>query len=132
VIETEASLLQIIVLALVQGLSEFLPISSSAHLVLPSQLLGWPDQGLAFDVAVHVGTLIAVLAYFWRDLVVLLGDIYPPLRVPSAHPGELWRLGFATLPAVVAGVALSNLIESQFRGLDVIATTTLVFGVLLG
>ena len=131
-IETEVSLLQIIVLALVQGLSEFLPISSSAHLVLPSQLLGWHDQGLAFDVAVHVGTLIAVLAYFWRDLVVLVGDIYPPLRAPSAHPGELWRLGFATLPAVVAGVALSNLIESQFRGLDVIATTTLVFGVLLG
>jgi len=60
--------LQTIVLAVVQGLTEFLPISSSAHLILVPELLGWPDQGLAFDVAVHVGTLFAVLAYFYRDV----------------------------------------------------------------
>ena len=124
--------LQIIVLALIQGLSEFLPISSSAHLVLPSQLLGWPDQGLMFDVAVHVGTLVAVLVYFWRDLIVLLGDIYPAMRSERAHPGELWRLAAATLPAVIAGLLLSDFIESHLRGLPVIAATTIVFGVLLG
>ena len=61
-------------LAFVQGLTEFLPISSSGHLVLVPKLLGWPDQGLAFDVAVHVGTLIAVLTYFWRDISRLTID----------------------------------------------------------
>ena len=64
-------LVQIIVLALIQGLTEFLPISSSAHLILPSQVLGWPDQGLAFDVAVHVGTLAAVMIYFRQDVKAL-------------------------------------------------------------
>lgn len=124
--------LQTLVLALIQGLSEFLPISSSAHLVLPSQLLGWPDQGLLFDVAVHVGTLSAVLVYFWRDLIALLGDIHPSFTPNHKPHGELWRLAVATIPAVIAGVALSDVIEAHLRGLEVIATTTLVFGVLLG
>ena len=61
-------LIQVIVLALIQGLTEFLPISSSAHLILPKEILGWPDQGLAFDVAVHVGTLTAVMIYFREDV----------------------------------------------------------------
>ena len=64
--------IQIILLSLIQGLTEFLPVSSSAHLVLPAQLTQWPDQGLAFDVAVHFGTLIAVLTYFRTDLLNLL------------------------------------------------------------
>jgi undecaprenyl-diphosphatase len=59
-------------LALIQGLTEFLPVSSSAHLILPSEILGWPDQGLAFDVAVHVGTLVAVILYFRKEVVALL------------------------------------------------------------
>ena len=62
-----------IMLALLQGLTEFLPVSSSAHLILPSEILGWPDQGLAFDVAVHVGTLLAVMIYFRKEVVTLLG-----------------------------------------------------------
>ncbi len=132
VTETSASWLQTLLLALIQGLSEFLPISSSAHLVLPSQLLGWPDQGLLFDVAVHVGTLAAVMVYFRRDLWVLVGDIYPPLAQHKAPRGELWRLGVATVPAVVAGLLFSDTIEQQFRGLEVIAATTIVFGLLLG
>ena len=65
-------LLQALWLAVIQGLTEFLPISSSAHLILPSAILGWEDQGLAFDVAVHVGSLLAVLIYFKKDLTVLL------------------------------------------------------------
>ena len=65
------ALYQILVLALVQGITEFLPISSSGHLVITSQLLGWPDQGLTLDIAVHIGTLLAVMLYFWRDLGAL-------------------------------------------------------------
>ena len=64
--------LQALFLALIQGLTEFLPVSSSAHLILPSQLLGWPDQGLAFDVAVHAGTLVAVMVYYRESLTSLL------------------------------------------------------------
>lgn len=63
--------LQTIILALTQGITEFLPISSSGHLILPAQLFGWTDQGLAFDVAVHIGTLVAVIAYFWRDILAI-------------------------------------------------------------
>ena len=63
------SILQVVVLALIQGLTEFLPVSSSAHLILPSKLLDWPDQGIAFDVAVHVGTLMAVVCYYFSDLL---------------------------------------------------------------
>lgn len=124
--------IQVVTLALIQGLSEFLPISSSAHLVLPSQLLGWPDQGLLFDIAVHVGTLSAVLAYFWRDLMALLGDVFPRYQTPAAHPGELWRLAAATVPAVLAGLLLSDVIEGYLRGLGVIAANTILFGLLLG
>jgi undecaprenyl-diphosphatase len=68
--------LQALFLALIQGLTEFLPVSSSAHLILPSQLLGWPDQGLAFDVAVHVGTLVAVAAYYRESLTSLLMGVF--------------------------------------------------------
>ena len=128
---------QLILLSLIQGLSEFLPISSSAHLVLPSQLLGWSDQGLLFDIAVHLGTLIALSIYFWRDLIVLLGDIYPPLTatLPSqvnVSRGEFWRLSVATLPTVVVGALFNDFIEAHLRVLPVIATTTIVFGLLLG
>ncbi len=122
---------QVILLALIQGLSEFLPVSSSAHLVLPAQVFGWVDQGLRFDVAVHMGTLIAVAAYFWRDLLSLLGDVYPPARSLGGQPGELWRLAVATLPAVTAGILFSDAIEANLRGIPVIAATTIIFGLLL-
>ena len=64
----DLSLIQILILSIIQALTEFLPISSSAHLLLPSKLLGWPDQGLFFDIAVHFGSLFAVLIYFWKEL----------------------------------------------------------------
>ncbi|MFV0276823.1 MAG: undecaprenyl-diphosphate phosphatase [Parahaliea sp.] len=126
--------LQAIVLALLQGLTEFLPISSSAHLVIPSLVFGWPDQGLAFDVAVHLGTLLAVVIYYRRDLITM------SLACLGASGGEQARaqrrlvgqLALATLPAVILGLAGSDFIESQLRNLPVIATTTLVFGLLLG
>jgi len=94
------------ILALIQGLTEFLPISSSAHLVLPSQLLGWPDQGLAFDVAVHLGTLLAVLIYYRQDLMLLAKGTVQSIRSGTVNDDSRW-FGFlvvATVPAVADGI----------------------------
>lgn len=125
---------QALVLAVLQGLTEFLPISSSAHLVLPSQLLGWPDQGLAFDVAVHVGTLSAVVWYYrqdlWRMALAWLRSLAGGGQ--SEDSRMVWWLALATVPAGLVGVLGGDFIESHLRSLPVIATTTLVFGLLLG
>ncbi len=125
---------QALVLAILQGLTEFLPISSSAHLVIPSLILDWPDQGLAFDVAVHVGTLTAVLVYYCRDLLGMAKAWLLSLTGggSSTESRMVWYLAFATIPAGLAGVFLGDLIEAHARNLPVIATTTLVFGILLG
>ena len=126
-------LLHVIVLALLQGLTEFLPISSSAHLILPSKMVGWPDQGLAFDVATHVGTLAAVMLYFRRDIVSILQGWFATGF--SSSPNQDGRLGWyiivATLPAGVCGILLDDWIEANLRSSLVIAITTLTFGVLL-
>ena len=125
---------QALLLALLQGFTEFLPISSSAHLVFPSLLLGWPDQGLAFDVAVHVGTLLAVILYYRRDLLAMAGGCLLAARERRANDDArlvLW-LALATLPACVVGFLGKDFIETHLRSLPVIATTTLVFGLLLG
>lgn len=125
---------QAIALAILQGLTEFLPISSSAHLVIPTLLLDWPDQGLAFDVAVHVGTLSAVLLYYRRDLSRMIAAWFATLAgAPASDDSRLvWYLTLATVPAVVVGYLGSDFIEQSLRNLPVIATTTLVFGLLLG
>lgn len=122
-----------VVLALIQGLTEFLPISSSAHLILPSQLLGWSDQGLAFDVAVHVGTLAAVVLFYRRILFDLAeGAISACLaRRQNAASEQIGFLALATVPAVVAGFLGNHWIEIHLRGIEVIAATTLIFGLLL-
>ena len=124
--------LQALVLALIQGLTEFLPVSSSAHLILPSQLLGWPDQGLAFDVAVHAGTLVAVMVYYRESLTSLLMGVLGSGDNVSSRRREVAALLIATLPAVLIGIAFSDVIDQYLRGIGVIATTTLLFGVLLG
>ena len=125
---------QAILLAILQGLTEFLPISSSAHLVIPSLVLGWPDQGLAFDVAVHVGTLSAVLFYYRADLARMARSWFGSLAGAPADDDSLlvWYLALATLPAIAVGFFAGDYIESDLRNLPVIATTTLVFGILLG
>lgn len=126
-------LLHTIVLALLQGLTEFLPISSSAHLILPSQVLGWPDQGLAFDVAVHVGTLGAVLVFFRRDV----GNMIRAWAVSLAGGGSsedsrlAWWVIVATIPASVAGFAGNDLVEENLRATWVIAAATIGFGVVI-
>lgn len=125
---------QAVLLAVLQGLTEFLPISSSAHLVIPSLLLDWPDQGLAFDVAVHVGTLSAVLFYYRADLGKMAVSWLSSLAGGEASEDSrlVWYLALATLPAVAVGLLAGDYIESDLRSLPVIATTTLVFGLLLG
>jgi len=127
-------LFQVIVLALVQGLTEFLPISSSAHLVIPSMVLGWPDQGLAFDVAVHVGTLSAVLLYYREDLRQMASDWFASLagRGHTEQSLLVWYLALATVPAGLVGLFGGDFIEEHLRTLPVIAATTAVFGLLLG
>ena len=125
---------QVVFLAIVQGLTEFLPISSSAHLILPSALLGWEDQGLAFDVAVHVGSLIAVLMYFRKDIRLLIvcwcRSLTGGQQTPESRLG--WQIILATIPAGLAGLFLGDLIELHLRSIAVIAFTTIVFGILLG
>jgi undecaprenyl-diphosphatase len=125
---------QAIALAIVQGLTEFLPISSSAHLVIPSMILGWPDQGLAFDVAVHVGTLAAVLVYYRHTLARLTLAWGASLAggAVTEDSRTVWYLALATIPAGLVGLFGGDYIERELRSLPVIASTTLVFGVLLG
>jgi undecaprenyl-diphosphatase len=120
------------VLALVQGLTEFLPISSSAHLLLPTLLLGWPDQGLAFDVAVHVGTLLAVLWYFRGTLLELLIGVIDGIqqRELNHYCEDVLYLALASLPVAVVGLLLNDHME-QLRRVPVIISTTIVFALLL-
>lgn len=124
---------QAVILAIVQGLTEFLPVSSSAHLILPSHIFGWPDQGLAFDVAVHVGTLLAVIWYFRIDIRQLTkGFIQTTFLANPNKDGRLaWYIGLATIPAGLLGLLLNGSIEEYLRDTAVIATSTIVFGLLL-
>ena len=121
-------------LAIIQGLTEFLPISSSAHLILPSALLGWQDQGLAFDVAVHLGSLLAVVSYFRQDIERISQSWWQSLRGQRQTPESrmAWYIIAATLPACVVGLLADQLIETHLRSLAVIAVTTILFGLLLG
>ena len=127
------SLFEIIILAIIQGLTEFLPISSSAHLILPSEVLGWHNQGLAYDVAVHVGSLLAVLIYLRADVARLLMAWFAQgfTKQQSADSKLAWWIIVATIPAVILGFLLKDFIEVYARSALVIATTTIVFGLLL-
>lgn len=125
--------IQIVVLSLLQGFTEFLPISSSAHLIFVPKLLGWPDQGLAFDVAVHLGTLVAVLIYFRQDLLRMTTDFFKSFKTRQLTPYAklAWWLGFATIPVGLAGILFKDFIETALRSPKVIACTTLGFAILL-
>jgi len=123
----------IIWLALVQGLTEFLPVSSSAHLILVPRLLKWPDQGLAFDVAVHLGTLLAVVTYFRNDIVLLFLSWVNSMteRVMTPEARLAWGVILGTIPAGLVGLAFKDVIEVHLRSPLVIAVTTVLFGLLL-
>ena len=125
--------LQAIVLAIVQGLSEFLPISSSGHLILVPHFLGWTDQGLAFDVAVHVGTLVAVVAYFRRQLLAMTRAWFGSLAGGGMTPDArlAWCIVVGTIPVGIVGLLFSDLIEKMLRNPLFVAGTLSVFGLLM-
>ncbi len=126
------SLTQIIVLALVQGITEFLPISSQAHLILVPRVTGWCDQGLLIDIAVHVGTLLAVGLYFWRECLGMGRGALNLARGRGSAEGRLFLLVIlATLPVLAAGYAMKAAFGMEFRSIETIAWATIGFGVLL-
>lgn len=124
---------QIIVLAIVQGITEFLPISSSGHLALIPVVTGWPDQGIATDVMVHVGSLFAVIVYFWRDCLRLAFGGLNLLRFRLTSDGKLALIILlATIPAVLFGLYLkSSGLSNELRSVKVIAWNAIIFGVLM-
>jgi undecaprenyl-diphosphatase len=125
---------QAVVLALLQGLTEFLPISSSAHLILvPKIVPGWTDQGLGFDVSVHVGTLLAVVVYFRQELRVMVRDWFVSLtgKQVTAEARLAWAVLFGTIPVGLAGLIFKDFIELNLRSPLVISAATIVFGLLL-
>jgi len=126
--------LQIIVLAIVQGLTEFLPISSSAHLILVPVILNWPDQGLLFDVSMHVGSLAAIIFYFRHELIVMTGAWFGSVFKQQHNQDSrlAWWVIIGTIPAVIAGLLFKDVIETQLRSPLVIAWATIGFGILLG
>ena len=125
--------IQIVILSLVQGITEFLPVSSSAHLILVPKLFDWPDQGLAFDVAMHLGTLLAVLLYFRQDLIKMGRAFFQSWAGKKLNTDAkmIWAIGFATIPVGIAGLFLGKFIETTFRSPIVIAGSTISFGILL-
>ena len=126
-------LIQIIVLALTQGLTEFLPVSSSAHLIVGSKVLGWPDQGLVFDVATHLGTLVAVFIYFRHELMDMTKAWLGPAVSESdrRHRAMAVYLALASIPAVLVGALAHDAVEFYLRDIRIIAWTTIGFGLLL-
>ncbi len=124
---------QAVILALLQGLTEFLPISSSAHLILVPVILGWQDQGLAFDVAVHVGTLAAVVLYYRLELVAMIRDCLKVLKGASitAEARLAWYVLIGTIPVGLFGLFMPHSTELMLRSPLVIAATTIGFAILL-
>jgi len=125
--------LQIIVLAVVQGLTEFLPVSSSGHLILVPALLSWSDQGLAFDVAVHFGSLAAVLAFFRNDIVGLLHGARDILtgQAGTLQARMAWCIGLGTIPAAIAGLLFAGWIAANLRSPLIVVITLSGYGVLM-
>ena len=122
-------ILQAAILGLVQGLGEFLPISSSAHLVIVPWLFNWEDPGLTFDIALHIGTLIAVVIYFWKDWLQLIKKGVTDVR---SREGRLfWYLVLATIPGAMIGLLLEKKAETIFRNPVLIAIMLIVLGIVL-
>lgn len=142
------------ILGAIQGITEFLPISSSAHLVIVPYLFGWPYSGLGFDVALHLGTVIAILAYFWRDWMNIIANaVKPKIKNPKPKSFELkaneaneaseankamsypknllWQILVATIPAAIVGYFIQKYVESIFHSPLIIAVNLATFGVIL-
>ena len=128
-------LFQVVILALIQGIAEFLPISSTAHLIVAPWLLGWQDPGLTFDVALHVGTLVAVVAYFFRTWLQIIlhgfGVQYGDDEILRQNPRLLWLLVAGTIPAGVIGFLFEKQAESTLRSPFLIGTMMIVVGLIM-
>lgn len=128
-------LYQAIILAIVQGLTEFLPVSSTAHLAVVPRLFGWTDPGLGFDIALHAGTLIAIFVFFFKDWVAIIGNGLG-FKVPGTRPDEnnrllLWYLVVGSIPVGVAGLLLKKYAEGPWRNLYVIGVMLIVIGLVM-
>jgi len=128
-------LYQVIVLAIIQGITEFLPVSSTAHLALAPWLLGWPDPGLTFDIALHVGTLFAVLAYFFRAWLQIVaqgfGIQYGDDEMLRRNPRLLWLLAISTVPAGIAGFLFEKQAENTLRSPFIIGAMMITIGIVM-
>jgi undecaprenyl-diphosphatase len=128
------TILQALVLGVLQGLAEFLPISSSAHLALAPWLFGWKEPGLAFDVALHVGTLAAVLVYFraeWMRLIAAAWQMLRTVRVETEEQRRVVYLIIATIPGAIGGLLLNEYAETTFRAPALIASLLIIMGLIL-
>tara|TARA_R110002012_G_scaffold29675_11_gene91196 strand:- start:792 stop:1592 length:801 start_codon:yes stop_codon:yes gene_type:complete len=126
-------ILHLAILALVQGITEFLPISSSGHLVLVPFMMQWQDQGLMMDVAVHVGTLGAVMVYAWREIGMMIGGLWKLMRGRVDQGTRLMlQVIIGSIPVVIAGYAITKYAGGMLRSVEIIGWTTLGFGLLLG
>lgn len=123
------SIFQAVVYGIVQGIAEFLPISSSAHLIAIPRIFGWSDPGLAFDVALHLGTLIAVVIFFWKDWIDLIRS---GITRPNSTKGKLfWYIVISTIPGAVIGKMFEKQAESVFRNLALIGSTLIIMGIII-
>ncbi|MET1132512.1 MAG: undecaprenyl-diphosphate phosphatase [Aeromicrobium sp.] len=129
-------LLRSVVLGIVQGLTEFLPISSSAHLAIVPQLLGWEDPGAAYTAVVQIGTELAVILYFWRDIWTIGSGWVRGLFSARARQEPEWRMGWfiiiGSMPIVILGLLLEDLIDREFRNLWFIGSMLIILGLVLG
>ncbi|MBP6951295.1 MAG: undecaprenyl-diphosphate phosphatase [Alphaproteobacteria bacterium] len=123
---------QILLLSFIQGITEFLPISSSGHLVLIPTLCGWKDQGIMMDVAAHIGTLGSVLIYFYKDVISLFNGFFSVLKGQfNDHTQLLFNLIIATIPVVLLGLFFEKVVGASFRSVTVIAWCGILFGIIL-
>ncbi|MEY3407371.1 MAG: hypothetical protein RL038_432, partial [Actinomycetota bacterium] len=124
-----------LILGIVQGLTEFLPISSSAHVFVVSEFFGWGDPGAAFTAVTQIGTETAVIIYFRRELMELLRSLFDWFKYPASRGSEksnfAWAIVLGSLPIGVIGFALQDLIEGDIRNLNLVALMLITFGVLL-
>ena len=125
---------QAVILAFIQGLTEFLPVSSSAHLVIFPQFFDWPDQGLAFDVVLHFASLCAVIIYYKDSIVLLSQDFFSSVSTRKMQGDSFlaWGVLLGTIPVGLAGLFFNDIVETNLRSFHVVAYATILFGILLG